>query len=602
MKKISLTEKLILYFLTLGVSAIVIISVFAFFSTKGALMDRTFDQLTSLKIVKRHQIESFFNDRYRDLAFLSASEDSRKIVDLLENLQLDKQLGNQHKKDELISEFDRYINKYQILKSYLSSIIISSSNGFVITGDLQTGKIELEEKQNLTPGYSLIESVILKKKVAIDDAVLSEKDEVPYLLIGSAIEPGKQTDPDKGIILMKIPVESINTIMLNNNPHSGLGTTGETYLVGDDFLMRSASRFIHKSILKTFVKTECAQRAFSGSEGQLISKDYRNIPVLSSFSKTNINGLNWIILAEIDLQEAMIPIYKMRNSILFLGIFISLIFFSFVFLIARKITRPIIHLEDAAIKVGKGEYNIDLPIETNDEIGALTKAFNKMAVQINEKTRELQYERIGRIRSVIDGEESERQRLSRELHDGIGQSLIALKLRLESLLYIENDKIRENIIILKDQVDGTVDEIRRISNNLMPSVLEVFGITLAMKNLCTETGEHSGINIIFECHGDLEVMNTKLKTYIYRIGQEAFTNIVKHSAATEVKLHLSRNNDVITLQISDNGKGFIPEKAAMERGNGLYNMRERVTLLQGTFNIRSVINEGTEIIINLPVF
>ena len=97
-------------------------------------------------------------------------------------------------------------------------------------------------------------------------------------------------------------------------------------------------------------------------------------------------------------------------------------------------------------------------------------------------------------------------------------------------------------------------------------------------------------------------MNTKLKTYIYRIGQEAFTNIVKHSAATEVKLHLSRNNDVITLQISDNGKGFIPEKAAMERGNGLYNMRERVTLLQGTFNIRSVINEGTEIIINLPVF
>ena len=136
----------------------------------------------------------------------------------------------------------------------------------------------------------------------------------------------------------------------------------------------------------------------------------------------------------------------------------------------------------------------------------------------------------------------------------------------------------------------------------MPSVLEVFGITIALKNLCSETGEHSGMKVVFDCQGDLDTMHKKLKTYIYRIAQEALNNIVKHSNATELKLHLYREEDYVNLRIDDNGKGFILEEAAMERGNGLYNMRERVMLLHGTFTINSVINKGTTIIVRLPIF
>jgi len=290
------------------------------------------------------------------------------------------------------------------------------------------------------------------------------------------------------------------------------------------------------------------------------------------------------------------------NSVLIVSIFILLVFLVLVYLIARRITRPIIRLRDAAVKVSKGEYDIHLPVTTHDEIGSLTEAFNSMVSHIREKTKELQYERSVRMRSVIDGEESERQRLSRELHDGIGQSLVALKLRLESLLYTEDARIKENIIVLKDQFDGTVDEIRRISNNLMPSVLEVFGITIALKNLCTETGEHSGIKVVFDCQGEPETMHIKLKTYLYRISQEAMNNIVKHSGATESELRLFRDENHVTLQINDNGKGFVFEEAAMERGNGLYNMNERATLLHGTFNITSSINNGTNITVRLPIF
>ncbi len=160
---------------------------------------------------------------------------------------------------------------------------------------------------------------------------------------------------------------------------------------------------------------------------------------------------------------------KTQRIELLLSIFLSLTCFGFVFIFTRRITRTMRQLKDAVIKVGKGEYNVKLPIGTSDEIGALKEAFNIMTLQILGKTRELQHERIGWIRSVIDGEESERQRLSRELHDSIGQSMVALKLQLESLLYIDEQQIKENINILKDQFDGTIDEIRRISNNLMPS-------------------------------------------------------------------------------------------------------------------------------------
>jgi signal transduction histidine kinase len=377
--------------------------------------------------------------------------------------------------------------------------------------------------------------------------------------------------------------------------------TGETYLVGKDFKMRSSSRFIRHSILRTTVHTRPVLNAIRGEEGFTSARDYRFIEVLSSYSRLNIPGLNWYILAEIDQKEAMVPIYRIRNSILLLSTLISIIFFFFVFIISRRITRPIIQLKEAALKVGKGQYDIDIPVRSNDEIGELTRAFNSMSVQIKEKTLELQAERTGRLRSVIDAEEKERQRLSREIHDGIGQTLIAHKLRLESLLYMNDPEIKDQILILKDQFDVTIDEIRRISNNLMPSVLEVFGITLALKNLCEETEESGQLEIFFQTTGDLENTDTKTKTYIYRIAQEALNNILKHSGAREVTFTLSRSKDSITFILRDDGKGFDAEDAAFEKGNGLHNMRERVALMQGTLNIRSSAGEGTTLIINIPV-
>jgi two-component system NarL family sensor kinase len=599
--KISLSEKLILYFLALGLGAIALITVFSFYSTKKALLNRTFDQLTSLRIVKKHQIELFFTDRLKDITLLSESEDTRKIIgDFYMYSNEDPLLNKEREKVRVLDAFKGYLKKYTSLNSYFKSIYLVNFNRSILKGTFSdSGAVDLKLPDSSE--FIKLYSRPAREGILINDEILDRRTKVPVMHLISGIKiPGMKDVYGK--VILELSVEAINTIMLNNDPQSGLGQTGETYLVGNDYLMRSTSRFQPNSILRTKVETESAVEAFGDREGSIITNDYRNIPVLSSYSKILIPGLNWAILAEIDLKEAMVPIYKMRNSIIFLSTLIAVIFFMFVFIIAKRITRPVIDLKNAAIRVGQGQYDIHLPIQTGDEIGALTESFNSMAGQIKEKTIDLERERSGRLRSVFDGEEIERQRLSRELHDGIGQYLIALKLRMESLSYSDSLKMKENIREVIDMFDSTIDEIRRISNNLMPSVLDAFGITIAIRNLCKETEENTGSTIDFACSGELEEMNTKIKTYLFRIAQEALNNIVKHSNATEVKIGLSRENDTVRLTVTDNGIGFDPGKASDSGGNGLHNMRERADLLHGSFGIDSKINQGTTITVLVPLF
>lgn len=208
---------------------------------------------------------------------------------------------------------------------------------------------------------------------------------------------------------------------------------------------------------------------------------------------------------------------------------------------------------------------------------------------------------IGRLKSFIEGEEKERQRLSRELHDGIGQYLIAIKMKLESLLYIDEHEIKKHISNIRADFDKTVEEIRRISTNLMPSVLEAFGIVYALRNLCVETSEQTGIKINLYFKGDLESIDMTIKTYLFRITQEAVSNLVRHSNASTVDLRLTRMGNEVFFSITDNGRGFLSEKLNKLSGHGIKNMRDRVNLLNGTIDIKSAEGKGTLIMIKIPV-
>ncbi|GEM_PF-692479 len=214
--------------------------------------------------------------------------------------------------------------------------------------------------------------------------------------------------------------------------------------------------------------------------------------------------------------------------------------------------------------------------------------------------RELQMERMRQVKSVIDGQEKERQRLSRELHDGLGQNLVAIKLKLESIPHEVAVEFDATLARVKQMFNHTIDEVRRISNNLMPAALKEFSLAVVLRNLCNEVEGNSGISISLTVGVLPEPLDQLLKTYVYRIVQEALTNVIKHSGASRANVMVYADYNNLHLHIEDNGVGFISNLPA-DKGNGLYNMKERAILLNGKINIISSPGKGTKIAAEFPL-
>jgi len=202
--------------------------------------------------------------------------------------------------------------------------------------------------------------------------------------------------------------------------------------------------------------------------------------------------------------------------------------------------------------------------------------------------------------SLIDGQEMERQRLSRDLHDSLGQSLLTVKIKLEQAKNANVEKNQQIIHETQELLRDTIQEIRNISNDLMPPVLEAFGMEQGLKNLCKDTAKNTDISIKYISENIPDSLDKRVQIYVYRIAQEAINNITKHSAATEASLKISCNQNLISLIISDNGKGFDIEKNDTN-GNGIMNIKERVELLKGECKFYSSLGKGTQINIKIPI-
>ena len=271
----------------------------------------------------------------------------------------------------------------------------------------------------------------------------------------------------------------------------------------------------------------------------------------------------------------------------------------------------------------------------NRKLLSLNKSLKETRQQLFEATKEQYQQQIDEQKMqtsyLIAGQEEERKRLSRELHDGLGQMLTAIKLQIEGLEIgltrlaptdqNGNATYPKNLQMLKHLVTQTIQETRTISNNLMPSVLSDFGVISAIKMLA-ENDRHETVDVTFITNltADGPRLDKNIEIMLYRVTQEAVNNAIRHADPSHIHIQLINQENSLQLKITDDGRGFqLPRResadgqvknhedisankvtAVRPPSQGLHNMQERAKLLNGKFKIHSTPGKGTRIQVSVP--
>ncbi len=586
----SIYRKLVISFLALNRFAIGAVGIYSYYKEKEALLSRTFDQLISVRQEKKDRIITFFKQRLNDVENIS----------LLPGIKTLCTPGNREKRVEH-SVLTDYLSAYLHRAGCYSRLVLlpgGEKRAFVVSVDGK-GDNQLQVSKVKAAFLSFKERADTAKGPIICEIYSGETDSRPFLLTGKNIYDS--TGRKRGTLILEINPEAVNSIMFANNPNNGLGKTGEVYLVGSDSLMHSNSRFVKNATFKTKVETPGAIRALHGLTGEAQFRDYRHIPVLSAYSPLSFSGVRWAVLAEIDTREAMIPIYSIRDNIIYLSLLIALFSAAIITFLSKKISDPIKKLKNETTKIASGDYGNTIQVDTRDEIGELTRSFNEMSQKLKTQADRLENEKKLRLRSVLDAQEEERQRLSRELHDGLGPLLLTGKMKLEGALEQQNREMTSTIKEVTRLFSDTVQEIRTISANMMPSGLKEFGLAMALENFCRQVRDNYPVKV--HCLIDLKKKRYEktTETYLFRMAQEAINNILKHARATEIHLNLEEIDNHLFFTLADDGMGFDPSDPKTHSGNGLLNIKERVNLLNGYFALTTAPGKGTRIEIEIPV-
>ena len=301
------------------------------------------------------------------------------------------------------------------------------------------------------------------------------------------------------------------------------------------------------------------KKALNGGSGTMVGPDYRNVIVLAAYEPIKI--LNLGLVAKIDLREIRAPFY--RAGLLALGIGFAVISVGVV--LFWRFSDPLIR-----------------------EITTSREQLRSLA------------------RRIQDIREEEKERIARAVHDELGQQLTAIQLELN---YVEEEiesgtdqkKVQESFDSISRLIDTTVLSVQRISTELRPQILDVFGLGDALrwqiKDYQKRTNYHfdiSGIEDTIQLDRDQSIT-------LFRVFQETLTNIFRHSKASEVSIQLYQKNNHAVLKVQDNGIGIASERIHSPQSLGLLGIRERLLACNGTVNIESQPGKGTAVTVHLPL-
>ncbi len=312
--------------------------------------------------------------------------------------------------------------------------------------------------------------------------------------------------------------------------------------------------------------------------------------------------------ARVGVSEAQLrqTVNATTKQFLFTTILVALLGLSAAAFLVWLITRPINQLVEATRAVAHGDFSVRVKPWAADELGTLADAFNQMAAQLGRAAQErAEYDQLRQLLldKIITAQEEERRRIARELHDDTGQALTAICMGLaNAVMACKACAHKGRLTEINRLARTTLSSVRQLALELRPPVLDDLGLCAALRRHVYDWGHHYGIAVSFEAVGlDGVRLDPAIETAVYRITQEALTNVARHAHATRVGVVLERRGDKCIAIVEDDGRGFDLRAAPHTRSLGLTGMRERAKLVNGDVTIETRHGAGTTIFVRVPL-
>lgn len=433
-----------------------------------------------------------------------------------------------------------------------------------------------------------------------------------------------------GALVIQVSIDEINRVMTGNHQWSadGLGQTGQAYIVGADGKFRSdlraqlenQSEFIerlrqthgdetarlvqldHTEVLHAHVNSDTFASIQTGVTDTHVGVDFFGRKVLRSQAPMKVPGLDWWVIAEMEVKEAFGPVRTLQRRMMIWGALFSALLLAASLWLSNRVVVPLRALRDGVKNIGAHAFTTRVQVGARGELGELEQAFNEMAARL--ETTTVSKDSLQQLAAqLIEAQENERRTIARELHDDFGQRFAALSMDLSLLNRADAATNRPEVIArMRNELLSMSNDVRNLSRSLHPSTLDDLGLVAALESECRLINER-GLPVEFYSNGSFDDLSKSTQATLYRIAQEALHNIVKHAQANVAIVRLDRDAH-IRLSIVDDGKGFNAESAFTARkgrGLGLSSMQERARLLGGTLHIVSLPGQGTSVEVTLPL-
>ncbi|MDX1283494.1 MAG: methyl-accepting chemotaxis protein [Draconibacterium sp.] len=603
----SLSAKVILASLAVSLIPLTIISVISFLSASSSLKELEFTHLETIGFSKSEQIKEYFESQYEPLEVLTQSvEVSNANTLLIEYLQNGGVLNSGNfniesaRYEQIYTEVNPFFTHFINTFNFDNLFLVSPEKGYIMYSahqDADLGTSLLNGKYKNTELAHLWKNIIRDGNTRLTDYSIYEPTGKPEAFMGKPVldENGETV----AVLIVEISSEDVNRIMTDNH---GFGETGETFLVGEDYYLRSDSRFETEStILTRKIETESVKLALDEASGVHIIDDYRGKEALSyhtriKFSNHFETDFKWVLIAEIEKSEALAPAYYLERELLIIGLLIGILVAISAMLISRYFTRPTIELTKFAEAATKGDFSKKMTdIKRNDETGTLIRALSIVQTIMEEKAQQAMQISEGNLTINIEP-------LSDK--DVMGK---AFKIMVESLNE-QMGKINEFVSILtssNSQLMSTIAELSSASSETATTVSEIT-TTIEEVKQTAELAAQKAKNVATSAQKSVNYSENGIKATEDSIeGMNQIQSQVKQIADTIIKLsEQSQTIGEITGSVNDLAEqsNLLAVNASIEAvkagdyGKGFGVVAQEIRALsdqskQATNQIRNILND-----------